>query len=181
MTRDLSTKAGDSRLESVQLRAIRADDWPEVLAIQAECYTQLDPEPLTVLQSKWLCSPRSCFAITHRGRLVGYCLAHPWVVDLPPALYQELNTLPGADSLYLHDIAISARARGLGAGRLALERLEGLARELGLGSLSLVAVQGADGYWQKMGFQRQNIAKSLASYTDDACYMVCPLVQKAGA
>ncbi|HAY93281.1 MAG TPA: N-acetyltransferase, partial [Shewanella sp.] len=43
------------------LRAITPEDWDAILAIQDECYSQLDPEPLHVLQSKWQVSPQSCF------------------------------------------------------------------------------------------------------------------------
>lgn len=159
----------------MQLRAITPLDWDAILDIQDECYSQLDPEPLHVLQSKWLVSPKTCFVIEHQGSLVGYCLAHPWTVDTPPSLYQEITTLPKANSLYLHDIAISAKAQGLGAGRKVLNQLHHLANDLGLTSLSLVAVQGADSYWLKMGFSQKAIDKCLASYTDDACYMVSPL------
>ena len=159
----------------MQLRAIDTADWDAILEIQEECYSMLEPEPLAVLQSKWQVSAQSCFVIEHKGDVVGYCLAHPWTAYTPPVLYQELKQLPEADSLYLHDIAISKRAQGLGAGSQSLKHLHTIAQRLGLSSLSLVAVQGADSYWQKMGFSRQNIAKSLTSYTDDACYMMAPI------
>ncbi|MCH1928731.1 GNAT family N-acetyltransferase [Shewanella sp. A25] len=157
------------------LRAITQGDWEAILAIQDECYSQLEPEPLEVLQSKWLVSPQSCFIIEANNTVVGYCLAHPWTSNKPPALYQELSYLPEADTLYLHDIAISAKAQGLGAGAKALNELKQLAHQLTLHSLSLVAVQGADSYWRKMGFTPKAIEKDLSSYTDDAMYMVLPL------
>ncbi|MGL5361073.1 MAG: GNAT family N-acetyltransferase, partial [Shewanella sp.] len=70
------------------LRAITPQDWDAILTIQAECYSQLDPEPLHVLQSKWQVSPSSCFVFELKNAVVGYCLAHPWVVNVPPALYE---------------------------------------------------------------------------------------------
>lgn len=154
------------------LRAITPQDWDAILAIQDECYSQLDPEPLHVLQSKWQVSPQSCFVFEVDKSVVGYCLAHPWTTNMPPALYQPITHLPKADTLYLHDIAISAKAQGLGAGAKALTRLTLLADRYNLNSLSLVAVQGADSYWQKMGFKPQAIDKCLGSYTDDAMYMI---------
>lgn len=154
------------------LRAITPTDWDAILEIQAECYSQLEPEPLTVLQSKWQVSPRSCFVFELNGTVVGYCLAHPWVTHTPPALYQVITNLPNANTLYLHDIAISATAQGTGAGARALTYLIELAKTLGLDSLSLVAVQGADSYWRKQGFKMHTIDKSLASYTADAMYMI---------
>ncbi len=154
------------------LRAITPHDWDDILQIQQECYSQLEPEPLGVLQSKWQVSPDSCFVFEFNGNVVGYCLAHPWTMNKPPALYQILTELPEADTLYLHDIAISSKAQGLGAGSRALAELTQLAHHLALDNLSLVAVQGADSYWRKMGFTPQPIDKSLSSYTDDAIYMI---------
>ncbi|EGM70794.1 GNAT family N-acetyltransferase [Shewanella sp. HN-41] len=154
------------------LRAITPQDWDAILQIQAECYSQLDPEPLHVLQSKWQVSPQSCFVFEVNNAVVGYCLAHPWTVNIPPALYEPITHLPKANTLYLHDIAISAKAQGLGAGTKALTRLKLLADRYNLDSLSLVAVQGADSYWLKMGFKPQTIDKCLGSYTNDAMYMI---------
>lgn len=157
------------------LRAITPQDWGAILQIQAECYPQLDPEPLQVLQSKWHVSAQSCFVFEVQKTVVGYCLAHPWVANMPPALYQPISHLPRANTLYLHDIAITAKAQGLGAGSKALSRLKQLAAQLNLSSLSLVAVQGADSYWRKMGFTPNSIDKCLSSYTDDAMYMIYKL------
>ncbi|CAM2914862.1 Uncharacterised protein [Vibrio fluvialis] len=35
--------------------------WPGILAVQHEMYTEVAPEKLAVLQSKWRQSPQSCF------------------------------------------------------------------------------------------------------------------------
>ncbi|MGL5046757.1 MAG: GNAT family N-acetyltransferase [Shewanella sp.] len=154
------------------LRAITPQDWDAILTIQDECYSQLDPEPLHVLQSKWQVSPESCFVFEVNELVVGYCLAHPWITNKPPELNQPITHLPKADTLCLHDIAISTKAQGLGAGAKALAHLTLLAARDNLNSLSLVAVQGADRYWLKMGFIPQVINKCLDSYTDDAMYMI---------
>lgn len=154
------------------LRAITPQDWDAILQIQEECYSQLEPEPLHVLQSKWQMSPQSCFVFEVNKSVVGYCLAHPWTTNKPPALYEAITHIPKADTLYLHDIAISIKAQGLGAGAKALTRLKLLADRYNLNSLSLVAVQGADSYWRKMGFKPQVSDKCLGSYTHDAMYMI---------
>jgi GNAT superfamily N-acetyltransferase len=159
----------------MQLRAIRAEDWPMILDIQDECYQAVDPEPLHVLKSKWEVSPESCFVMEQEGQVLGYCLAHPWVEATPPPLYQALTELPLPNTLYLHDMAISARAQGLGAGTKALGKLKQVARRWSLNSLSLVAVQGADSYWRRQGFNDTQSLKCLGSYSDDASYMILPL------
>ncbi|MBT1444423.1 GNAT family N-acetyltransferase [Shewanella sp. JM162201] len=159
----------------MHLRAIKTEDWQAILEIQAECYQALEPEPLHVLQSKWQVSPDSCFVMEKDGAVLGYCLAHPWVEATPPPLYQPLTELPDANTLYLHDMAISARAQGLGAGTKAMSKLKQLASHWSLPSLSLVAVQGADSFWRRQGFEESKSLKCLGSYTDDASYMICSL------
>lgn len=156
----------------MQLRGITPDDWEAILDIQQECYPQIVPESLGVLQSKWRLSPQTCFVIEHDNQPVGYCLAHPWQLGTPPTLEQAVDALAHPDTLYLHDIALSAKVQGKGAGKLAFDKLVQSATDASLATVSLVAVQGADSYWRKQGFITQEIDKSLESYTPDACYMV---------
>ena len=33
----------------IKIRTIRPPDWPAIMAIQSECYHQLEPEPLEVI------------------------------------------------------------------------------------------------------------------------------------
>lgn len=157
------------------LRSIQPSDWPYILDIQIECYPQIEPESLEVLQSKWLTSPESCFALTSEGSVIGYCLAHPWHIDMPPSLEQVLGTIDQANTLYLHDIALSAKAQGKGLGSLALKALIEFAETNNLNTISLVAVQGAHHYWGKQGFIAKAISKDLSAYPEDARYMVYTL------
>nr|WP_268921101.1 hypothetical protein [Shewanella vesiculosa] len=41
----------------MSIRPITANDWPAIMAIQAQCYVELTPESLEVMQSKWQTSP----------------------------------------------------------------------------------------------------------------------------
>ncbi|CAM3221443.1 GNAT family N-acetyltransferase [Shewanella violacea] len=156
----------------MHLRNIDSGDWASILLIQEECYPEIEPESLGVLQSKWLLSPQSCFVVETGKQVVGYCLAHPWILGSPPSLEQVISQVEKADTLYLHDIALSAHAQGKGAGRAAVEKLLTFARQWEFDSISLVAVQGASSYWKKLGFVQEPIDKSLNTYTADACYMV---------
>ncbi len=156
----------------MQLRSITSEDWAAILLIQEECYPEIEPESLQTLQSKWLVSPKSCFVIEVEGQVVGYCLAHPWSLGNPPSLEQVITTDKQANTLYLHDIALSAKAQGRGAGQTALKKLIEQAHQCSHDSVSLVAVLGASSYWHKQGFVEHTINKSLAGYPADACYMV---------
>ena len=160
---------------NIKLRAIETNDWPIILEIQLECYPQIEPESLAVLQSKWLASPQSCFALEQNKQLVGYCLAHPWMADNPPTLGQRLMPIKTADTLYLHDIALLSAAQGQGAGCLILSKLKQFALQHGYKTISLVAVLGADSYWHLQGFVTHVIDKDLSDYPSDACYMVYTL------
>lgn len=163
----------------MQIRAIQAQDWPSILHIQDECYPNIEPESLDALQSKALLSPDTCYVVTQNDSVIGYCLAHPWQRDLPPSLEQVLDQAPLQETLYLHDIAFSAKARGLGAGAAVFSRLIERAQDKGLDSISLVAVGGAHTYWQRLGFKSRIIDKSLDSYPEDACYMVYAIAAHA--
>lgn len=158
-------------------RPIQTLDWPTILEIQAECYQDFEPESLEVLQSKTNIIDDSCFVIEHHQQIVGYCLAHPWQSLQPPSLDQVISAHASPDCLYLHDMAISAKARGLGAGTFAIQHLFQLTQQLGYQKMALIAVQGADKYWQKFGFEVITIEKSLRCYTDDAVYMQLTLTQ----
>ncbi|MFP3345463.1 GNAT family N-acetyltransferase, partial [Halomonas sp. SIMBA_159] len=78
---------------------------------------------------------------------------------------------------YLHDMAVSQNARGLGLASRLLNYAEQYAIELGFSRLALVAVQGSVPYWQKRGFVVVNLSSSeatraLASYSGQhAMYM----------
>ncbi|MDR8524910.1 GNAT family N-acetyltransferase [Shewanella fidelis] len=159
----------------MNLRPITHADWPQILDIQLECYPQIEPESLEVLQSKWQASPDSCFVIELDNNIIGYCLAHPWLLDNPPSLEQQLSQIEQANTLYLHDIALSAKAQGKGAGKQALANLINFANSNHFANISLVAVQGAHHYWGKQGFITKAISKDLSAYPADARYMVYTL------
>ncbi|WP_228289623.1 GNAT family N-acetyltransferase [Shewanella cyperi] len=161
--------------DKTTLRPITDADWDGIMAIQAQCYGALGPESLEVMQSKWHSSPGSCFVMELQGELLGYCLAHPWQQDAPPPLYQTLPPLERRGKLYLHDMAFSAHARGKGLGKQALAKLTQQARAWQLDALALVAVLGADSYWQRQGFSAIPCPKPLDSYGPDALYMNRPL------
>jgi GNAT superfamily N-acetyltransferase len=83
----------------------------------------------------------------------------------------ELGQLPQeADCLYLHDIALRRTARGSGAARDAVGRVEQLARQYGLDAVALVSLPSAKGFWQKVGYAPQP-CRGLQSYGDGVSYM----------
>ncbi|MFP8966193.1 GNAT family N-acetyltransferase [Pokkaliibacter sp. CJK22405] len=156
--------------------AIEPAAWEGILQVQDEAYQDLESEALHVLQSKWQASPDTCFVYrSSRQDVLGYLLAHPWQGEQPPKLYQALSPVTGTDTLYLHDMAVSASAQGEGVGRKLSSALLQVAKASGFSRIMLVAVQGAHTYWQKMGFEEVHNASLCDSYGDSARLMTLQL------
>ncbi|MGR7920910.1 GNAT family N-acetyltransferase [Zobellella denitrificans] len=141
--------------------------WPQILALQAECYQEVAPESEAVLRSKWRASPATCLQCRDRGSaLLGYLLSHPWPHAGLPALHREYEIAGPCDRLYLHDLAVSPRAHGLGVGKGLVDALLDRARAQGCARISLVSVQGSEGFWARFGFRPLRNADLCASYGD---------------
>lgn len=153
------------------IRPIQEEDWPVILALQAEAYYALEPEDQQVLRSKLTLGPSSSLVACLEGEVVGYCLAHPWCADKPAGLYQCYRQPAGHECLYIHDVVISPSAQGMGIARRFLTHLEALARRHQQKQLSLVAVQGADRFWARHQFQARTCPKDLGEYGEQAVYM----------
>jgi ribosomal protein S18 acetylase RimI-like enzyme len=155
----------------MQLRPIQITDWPNILAIQSQCYTELEPESLAVLQNKVTLCPQGCFVAEHESDILGYCLAHPWVKQQFIALDSLLEPSVHADILYLHDMALAPKAQGLGLGKRMFAHLQDCSHSMKLHGISLVAVQGAQAYWARLGFSSMPLTHALEGYPQGACYM----------
>ncbi|ATP90461.1 GNAT family N-acetyltransferase [Aeromonas caviae] len=159
----------------ITIRTIRTPDWPAIMAIQHECYHQFEPEPLEVMQNKTELAPASCWVAERQGKVLGYLLCHPWRAHQPPPLSVPMKALAGHDEFYLHDLAVSSKARGLGVGQRLLARALAFASHAGYRHAGLVAVQDAPAFWRKQGFVPADTGKSLVEYGDGAVYMRLPL------
>ncbi|MBQ4880569.1 GNAT family N-acetyltransferase [Pseudoalteromonas luteoviolacea] len=68
-------------------------------------------------------------------------------------------------------MAISPDSKGQGIGRAAVLKLFEVARLKGVSRKSLVAVQGSDSFWSRVGFYKVKDANVCASYGDNAVFM----------
>lgn len=154
------------------IRAIDEAAWPGVLCVQQESYTDVFPESIEVLKSKWHTSPDTCFVYADKhGEVLGYLLSHPWPSHCAPKLHEEITFHDPSDNLYLHDLAVSNKARGKGVSQKLVNSLLQAAHTLGYKTISLVAVQGAGKFWSKYGFARAIDIPLPDSYGDDAQFM----------
>jgi GNAT superfamily N-acetyltransferase len=120
-----------------------------------------------------------CYLFEIGEKPAGYVLSHPWHDGAPPALNAMLGEIPDdAATYYLHDLALLPVARRIGAASEIVEALSKHASARGFRSMSLVAVNGSQGFWEKRGFavaETPELADKLASYEPTAKLMVKPL------
>jgi len=132
---------------------IAEDSWQAIYNVQAEAYPNDFLENINVLKSKWKASSKTCFVFkSNNNEILGYILAHPWGSHKPPQLFEEMPEKSTGDILYLHDLAVSRRARDMGVGNKLSQQIIKIGKSQGFKSIMLVAVQGAENYWFKHGF-----------------------------
>ncbi len=168
----------------MQIRPAQPADLDAIMAIQAACYTAIVPESATSMGAKLAAAPHTCrVAVDEQGALLGYLLALPWRAAEPPLLDAPDCVLPPQpDTLYLHDLAIAPRARGLGVGQALARALLELAHTQGLPGAHLIAIQDSRGFWGSLGFVPAPLTPALqaklASYGPEACYMTRPCLDQ---
>lgn len=165
-----------------RLRPMQGADLPAVLALQARAYVPFFHEDEAVFRGKLAAFPDWCWvAQMADGELAAYLFTQPARLGRPPCLGDGSGShKDGADTLHLHDMAVSSLARGAGlAARMTAHALDAAQKaELQHGRLrwaSLIAVQGSVPYWARHGFVPGQVAPDLSSYGPGAAYLVRPL------
>lgn len=153
---------------------ISENSWDEVLRIQEEAYTGVPPESIDVLKSKWVISPESCFVVRAENEpenILAYLLAHAWNSLEPPKLFEQVPENSTGEILYLHDLAVANKARGMGVGKQLAKKLLETAKERGYEKVLLVAVQNSSRFWASLGFREVLHVSVCPSYGSDAQLM----------
>lgn len=145
-------------------------DLPATCALSATIH-QAYPEDDAVFAERLRLYPDGCHVYAAAETIAAYVISHPWRALDAPALNSLLGKLPTASSTYyIHDLALSQQARRTGAATRIVGYLADHARERGLRSMSLVAVNNSVGFWQRQGFALTDVpalAEKLRSYCDD--------------
>lgn len=156
-------------------RPMSARDLDAVVAL-ADAIHLDHPERPEVFAERLRLFPSGCrVAVAAGGEAVGYAVAHPGRLGKPPALDSLLEALPPApDCLYVHDVALLPLARGCGLLARLLPQLLAVAQAQGLSRLALVAVNGSEPIWRRLGFvpSESAVQSKLASYGGVASYMI---------
>ena len=156
-------------------RTMSALDLTAVEAIAEVVHQDFYESPAVLLEKRNL-YPNGAHVLEIGERPVGYVLSHPYRLNAIPALNAPLGALPAdADTYYLHDLALLPVARRMGAAQFIAGVLAKHALARGFTTMSLVAVNGSEGFWARQGFLAQNIPEltgKLLSYEAGARYMV---------
>lgn len=154
---------------------ISENSWDCILKIQEEAYTDILPEDVGVLKSKWISSPNTCAVfLNNDNKVLAYLLAHPWDGEVPPKLHEKTE-IKNSSKLYLHDLALAKEARGKGIAKQLVTYLIDKAKSQGFAKIFLVAVQGSDMFWAKLGFIDIPNALICPSYGECSKLMTLPL------
>ena len=161
----------------IQLTQLRSEHMADVLRIQDDCYTEIEPESLESLQAKILASPETCLLTeTSEGKL-GYLIAVPVVYPHLPALNAPtFQLLAGADMLYIHDLAVASAGRGKGIAQVLVSDAINAGKRIGLPKACLVAIQNSQKFWAQFRFETvpeppDALIPKLASYGPGAQLM----------
>ncbi len=141
--------------ETPQWRAMEEADIAGIGRLSARIHVHY-PEREAVLAEKFRLFPQGCFVLEGPGsRLCGYCFSHPWSAEAPPSLDAFLEALPAEPAVYfIHDLTLDETAQGRHRGAAIVPDLVRCARALSLARLMLVAVNGSEPFWTRMGFRR---------------------------
>lgn len=160
---------------AVSVRPLGLGDIPAALAIQSEEYPAFLREGEEAFASRLNLADSYCLAATRGGALIAYLIAHGWPSQAPPPVDVVLMAEAASEVLFIHDLAVSSKGRGLGIGRRLIERAFELAACDGLQRAELIAVEGAASYWRALGFCEAAapvyLAEKVAAYGPEARWM----------
>lgn len=164
--------------QDVAWRAMTGYDLPAVQKIARQVHPGFF-ESTEVLGERQRLYHNGCYLLEIGEKPAGYVLSHPWRSGSLPALNVLLGELPAAaDTYYLHDLALLPVARRVGAASHIVAALGKHAAAQGYASMTLVAVNGSIGFWERHGFAvhgAPGLEHKLRSYEDAARLMVKPL------
>jgi GNAT superfamily N-acetyltransferase len=138
----------------MRLRRLTASDITALHALEAEAYLPSLHESDEAFLRLIALFPEGAVGCFDDEGLCGYAFAVPLTAGATLELREPLARIPeGADTFYIHDVAVTARCRGRGVGRMLATRLLDLARARGFTRAALVSVQGSAPFWERFGFR----------------------------
>jgi GNAT superfamily N-acetyltransferase len=163
-------------MADTHVRQLTLCDLDACVAIECVCYPEAVCEGHAVFACKLAHHAEGCWAaVDASDQVLGYALSLPaCAADCPIELSSSSHpSSVTADTLYLHDVAVSPAAQGRGIGRILFQRTVEHARACGVPSITLTAVCGAWAHWTRRGFvpcteHSKAALERLASYPAEA-------------
>ena len=160
------------------VRLMKAVDLAEVIRVQAECYVPHMNESETIIGLRLDAAPATHWVAELAGEVVAYLAAYPSRLGKVTPLSGCFELAEDPDCLYLHDLAVSPRARGSGVGAALIRKARAAAVSSGLAHSALVSVQDSRAFWERQGYRiLENLEATqgarLASYASPGWYMTC--------
>lgn len=159
-----------------KLRPMQAPDIPAVLTIQEESYPDELLETAEVLSARLASHPDYAWVAEEAQEACAYLFTYPVRLGSIAPFNSEFARHEDADCLYLHDLAVGLLTSGRGVGPELVRHALDHAKARGLQHSALVAVQGSQDFWSRMGFKAcpvQDVGRAdiLATYGGGAVYM----------
>jgi GNAT superfamily N-acetyltransferase len=135
------------------VRRLTRADIGDAMALEREAFApELHESPDALLRLIEIFPDGALGCFDDRG-LCGFAFGVPLRAGETLDLGSPLASVPeDADIFYVHDVAVAARCRGKGLGRLLAERLLDVGRARGFTRGELVSVQGSAPFWERFGF-----------------------------
>ncbi len=153
------------------------DDLTEVMQIQSDAYVAEMVESEAIFAARLQSVPDTSWVVEGEQGICGYLVGYRSCAGVVAPWGSEFDHKPGADYLYLHDLAIGKSAIGYGLGPLLVDHALARAKLQQLSGAALVSIQNSKGFWQKLGFSEYADLTSvhqrnLNSYIGPAYYML---------
>lgn len=162
--------------ERLVVRLASVADMPAIHAIQEESYPASMQEKQEVILRRLQQAPTTCWIAEVGARACAYLFAYPSRLGAVTPLDGGFARVADADTLYLHDLAVSQRMAGKGMGKALFNLAMEFAAAQGFPYSALVSVQDSSPYWMRLGYEASKPAPeyedSLKIYPDDAIYMI---------
>lgn len=163
-------------MNAMAFRRMLADDLDAVMAVQIEAYGVGFVEGCDVLAQRLAAAPETAWVAVDSIGVCGYLVACLSQRGRVTALGSGFSVATAPDCLYLHDLAVSARASGHGVGPELVRLAHAFARDARLAWSALVSVQDSRTFWVRLGYAEDppaadEVAK-LGDYPGEVRYMV---------
>jgi len=139
--------------EAIFCRPLRETDFPGVMTVQAERYDGRMLEPEATLVARWIASPDTAWVALDESGICAYLFGYRSILGRITPLRGLFEPAPQANTFYLHDLAVSRRAHGIGIGTRLVRLGWELARREGVPHSSLVSLESARTFWHRLGYR----------------------------